>query len=237
MDIDSESSEMPKKTEYDVKKQLFQRVWSEDDEIGVLKGLLEYLAKQGADPVGDLPDLLNFIKVSLQVDFSKTQLSDKIRRLKKRYVNNVKKGKYGKGRIFMKSHEQRIFELSKRIWGGEANSVGFDRTEVNREAMENHYNKNELAILDRAKEGWKMEVEPSAGVLKPIWFNRSDRLSDMKEKIIKDELELITVPKKFELEEKWKQLRVAEMELYLKRVDLIMEQTKLVMEAMRSSGR
>ncbi|KAH7846053.1 hypothetical protein Vadar_009171 [Vaccinium darrowii] len=50
-------------------------------------------------------------------------------------------------------------------------------------------------------------------------------------KIVKDGLELISESKKVELEGKWEQLRVDEIEHYFTKLELIREQMKLVLEA------
>ncbi|KAI8020777.1 putative transcription factor [Camellia lanceoleosa] len=79
----------------------------------------------------------DFIKKSLHIDVSKTQLFEKVRRLKKKYENNASKSKMGEDRIFSKAHEQKTYELSKNIWFGGANSVGVDSTKVNGKAKKN----------------------------------------------------------------------------------------------------
>ncbi|KAL8540556.1 hypothetical protein ACS0TY_001986 [Phlomoides rotata] len=106
-----------KNSKDDSKKSLFQRLWSEDDEIAILNGMIEYSNIKKKDPVADLSAFLDFIKENLHVDVSRTQLQDKIRRLKKKYENNKSKEKDGKGRTFAKSHEHKAYELSKLIWG------------------------------------------------------------------------------------------------------------------------
>ncbi|KAL5577870.1 hypothetical protein UlMin_019569 [Ulmus minor] len=96
---------------------LFQRLFSEDDEIVILKGMLDYIAKKREDPSADMDVFLDFIKNSLHTDFTKNKLSNKIRRLRKKYLNNVRKGNNP-----TKPHEHKGFELSKKIWGGEGTS-------------------------------------------------------------------------------------------------------------------
>ncbi|GFS29456.1 hypothetical protein Acr_00g0006790 [Actinidia rufa] len=199
----------------DSKKQLFQRLWSEDDEIEILKGVMEYRTKKGVDPVTDMDDFHDFIKKSLHVAVTRTQLYHKFRRLKKKYENNAGKGKNGVDRSFSNPHEQKAYELSKKVWGGEDNGIGGDSVKVNGKTKKNksqnqNQNQNQreivvaLPMIDRAKEGAKTEVAKSAGVSRSIGVKRK----------------------------LWEE----EMELYLKRVDLIREQTKLVLEAMKSSG-
>ncbi|GMI95167.1 hypothetical protein HRI_003186000 [Hibiscus trionum] len=122
---DSSSSKLPPKNkgtegnmvelgvEEDVKKPLFQRLFSEEDEIVLLEGLFRFL-KDEADDVSGPVNQVKFhesMKGSFPTEFAKNQLSDKIKRLKKRFQRN-------KGRVFKPdSHGSRIFELSNKIWG------------------------------------------------------------------------------------------------------------------------
>ncbi len=50
----------------------------------------------------------------LQVDFRRVQLADKIKRLRTKYANNSRKGKQGK-----EPHDQKLFAMSKEIWGND----------------------------------------------------------------------------------------------------------------------
>ncbi|KAA8519943.1 hypothetical protein F0562_014147 [Nyssa sinensis] len=224
-----------KKTGDDTKKQLFQRLWSEEDEIAVLKGMIEYTAKKGADPVAEMNVFHDFIKNKLHIDVSKTQLSDKVRRLKKKYENNASKGKKGGERNISKPHEQKAYELSKKIWGGEANCVGVG-TKVN--GKENIYQNQRSSRgasspkvdspsrQDGSKEVSKMEFEQNARPTLSVRLNRSiGGDSSLEEGILKDGLHLIEGTQRLELEEKWKQLWVGEVELYLKRIELIRDKS------------
>ncbi|KAH1045953.1 hypothetical protein J1N35_036737 [Gossypium stocksii] len=84
-----------KRTGEDAKKLLFQGLFSEDDEIALSKGMLDYSAKTGADPHTDRNGFYDFVNVS------KVQLMDK----------------KGEDPTFSKAHEQKAFQLSKKIWG------------------------------------------------------------------------------------------------------------------------
>ncbi|MBA0867319.1 hypothetical protein Goshw_029229 [Gossypium schwendimanii] len=85
-----------KKTGEDAKKLLFQRLFSEDNEIALLKSMLAYSAKKGADPCADMNGFYDFVKKLSHIDVTKAQMMDKL-----------------------KAHEQNAFELSKNIWGKE----------------------------------------------------------------------------------------------------------------------
>lgn len=101
-----------------------QRLWSEDDEIAILKGITEYRSKTGTDPNADMVAFHEFIKKSLHVDVSKSQLHDKIRRLKKKFQVNAEKGeKNGQEPEFAKPHDFKCFQLSKKIWASSKESI------------------------------------------------------------------------------------------------------------------
>ncbi|KAI7979160.1 putative pectate lyase P59 [Camellia lanceoleosa] len=79
----------------------------------------------------------NHNKKPQHVDVSKTQLFEKVRRLKKKYENNASKSKMGEDRTFSKAHEQQTYELYKKIWFCGANSVGVDSAKINGKARKN----------------------------------------------------------------------------------------------------
>lgn len=100
-------------------KKLFQRVWTAEDEIAVLEGMVAFQAKHGGagDPAAAVDAFYESIPRPLRVKFSKTQLSDKMRRLRKKYETNLRRSKKkGADPAFAKSHEQASFQLSKKIW-------------------------------------------------------------------------------------------------------------------------
>ncbi|KAK8530668.1 hypothetical protein V6N12_013173 [Hibiscus sabdariffa] len=114
----SSSQSLPpenKGMEKNAKKQLFQRVFSAEDEIILLEGLFNFRKNAGGDDSAsgmiNMIGFHEFIKGSFQSSFTKPQLSDKIKRLKKRFRRN-------KGRVFKSdTHDKQIFELSNKLWG------------------------------------------------------------------------------------------------------------------------
>ncbi|KAK8508609.1 hypothetical protein V6N13_130603 [Hibiscus sabdariffa] len=105
-----------------VKLPVTVRRWSETEEITILKGLIEYRAKEGADSFKDPGSgFYDFIKKRFKTDVSKTQLSEKTRRLKNKYKANAEKGQNGNDPHLPNSHDRKCFQLSKKIWGNETN--------------------------------------------------------------------------------------------------------------------
>lgn len=242
------AKEDPAKGSEDPKKQLFQRLWSEDDEITILKGMIDY-RKKGGDPLADMEAFSDFIKDSLHTDFKTTQLSDKIRRLKKKYLNNASKSKTGGDRTFSKPHEQNAYDLSRKIWGGgveASESVENEQSQANGKAVTNQKvtkppptPKNELPLVqDDAKKVGADETEhdwPLSRCLnESIQFGKRIGGLGMDEDIIKEGYGLIEEDKRVKIEEEWRKLNLSEFEVHMKRVGLIYEQSKLIWKALNS---
>ncbi|XP_076951610.1 GLABROUS1 enhancer-binding protein-like [Bidens hawaiensis] len=244
-------------TDDDTKKQLFQRLWSEDDEIAVLQGMIDFKTERnGENPVADPDAFHDFIRKSLHVDFSRSQLMDKIRRLKKKYVNNVaKEKKDGKDRHFTKSHEQKAYELLKLVWDGDGNGK---RNTKGKEVKKNQSQKNDNSNLkatgtpastagvvkangvddkDKLKmDSMEAELEKKVDISRFVQYGLRNDSSILSEEIVKAGMELVEGSKRAELEAKWKNLMELELELYVKRMELLKEQALMVLEAVKSSG-
>ncbi|XP_031251646.1 probable transcription factor At1g11510 [Pistacia vera] len=220
-----------KKSGEDKKKQFFQRVWSEEDEIAVLKGLIAFTTKKGMDPYQDTNAFHDFIKKSLHVDLTRTQLMDKIRRLKKKYENNLGRGNKGEDRNVSKLHERHAYDLSKKLWGN-----GTKKNQNQKESSES------LALFKaELNDGAKMDIDnDKRGSLNSekemLLFDKSVGMAGLEEFVINQGLHMIGGAKKAEVEERWKKLQIAQLQLFLEWNDLIKEQTKLILEAMKSSS-
>jgi hypothetical protein len=76
------------------KKPMFERVWNEDDEISILEALLEYVEDKRRNLVSataDMTKFYNVFKQSFHRSTTRPQLAVKVRRLKKKFMNNTVK--------------------------------------------------------------------------------------------------------------------------------------------------
>ncbi|KAK1319914.1 Mediator-associated protein 1 [Acorus calamus] len=107
-------------------RRLFQRLWTDEDEIAILQGFLEFTTqnrKGGTHQNHHYHDTGPFydqIRGRLQLDFNKNQLVEKLRRLKKKYRNVLAKIEAGKEVAFKTPHDQATFEISRKIWSSYA---------------------------------------------------------------------------------------------------------------------
>ncbi|XP_020552877.1 GLABROUS1 enhancer-binding protein-like [Sesamum indicum] len=227
-----------KKSTDDSKKLLFQRLWSEDDEIVILQGMIDYVIKKKFDPVADLSAFHDFIKKNLHVDVTRTQLQDKIRRLRKKYENNKCKEKEGKDRTFSKPHEQKAYELSKKIWGNESGKEnGVEKVMGNGSALRKNPSKRPNTVEnEEAKDVKSVEVVNSDPErLLPAKRVNSGGVT-VEERILRIGAEYFESGKGLEGEKEWKKLRVEEMEVNLRQLEVKTAQAKLILDAVKSGG-
>ncbi|KAL5197448.1 hypothetical protein ABZP36_000960 [Zizania latifolia] len=102
------------------RRPLFQRLWTEEDEIVILHGFAEFTAARGtafASHQYDTDPFYEDMRGRLQLGFSKSQLVEKLRRLKRKYRNCVSRLRgSGSAFSFRSPHEQAIFEIARTIW-------------------------------------------------------------------------------------------------------------------------
>lgn len=232
----------------DEKKSGVNRLWSEEDEIGILQGMIDYQVANGEDPYSDLEAFYEFVKDSLHVSVSTKQLSDKIRRLKKKYLVNAEKGD---DVVFVKPHEDKSFELSKKIWGGgngveDGSKVKSGRKKKDKEigkAVNNGVSgKDDVVMEDELENGVEVDEEDGEGLelsamypyLSKAWEKDVSCSEPLKEISMRN-LRSIGIDKMKGMEKEWKDMYVKEMQLYVNKLDLKMKHAKVVLDQMISS--
>ncbi|KAL1818252.1 hypothetical protein ACET3Z_013121 [Daucus carota] len=102
-----------------MKKNACMSVWSEEDDVSLMQGMIDYEEQKQASPYDDLGKFLDFVKPRLHFDVQRKQLTDKLWKLRNKFVNSS----YN----LSKAHHAKLFELAKLIqsWGHGEN-VGLD---------------------------------------------------------------------------------------------------------------
>ncbi|KAJ8546613.1 hypothetical protein K7X08_037213 [Anisodus acutangulus] len=164
------------------------RVWGEEEEIAILQGHIHYSSINNTKPSKDYVAFLTFVKDKLHTETTKTQLQAKFKTLKKKYGRNVAK------RSFSKPHEEKLFKLSKKIWGKVDNAIGSSSGDL---------------VLGGG----------SADDLED-WFRRNPR-------------QLISNKDRKKMLAKSGSLKVAKAQQCLKDIQVMKEQTKLAIDALK----
>ncbi|XWS57644.1 hypothetical protein CRYUN_Cryun09bG0191200 [Craigia yunnanensis] len=157
----------PPPQQFDESRRLFQRLWTDEDEIELLQGFLDYTtSKTNSNSSAshhhrhDTALIYDQIKSKLQLNFNKNQLVEKLRRLKKKYRNVMNKISSGKDFSFKSPHDQASFEISRKIW---SNSV--DKVEDNvLDDDENNHNNTNINLIHES--GEKKNFTPNSAATK-----------------------------------------------------------------------
>ncbi|KAL3363932.1 hypothetical protein AABB24_012926 [Solanum stoloniferum] len=258
----------PKTAEEEDKKSAAtpRSLWNDDDQLALLKGVAEYKTVKGMEPNADMSAFHEFIRGKLLVEVSKSQLSEKLKRLKKKFFTNAKGGEEP---VFMKGQDFLVFEHSKRIWGAPETSDGVKEIVTNStngkakktvEAKKSSEPKRS-AKVSKPKDDEKHTEEENQVAVKEVikedivkgdpqdFQSEYPRLAASFESMsgmftmypngtsfLKEKMSLIAPDKAKLLEEKWKKLEDDEAALMVKRLDLIAEHYGLVVDAMRGSS-
>ncbi|KAE8781031.1 hypothetical protein D1007_45740 [Hordeum vulgare] len=103
-----------------VPRRLFQRLWTDEEELLILRGFLEFTSRRGtafASHQYDTGPFYEEIRRKLSFDFSKNQLIEKLRRLKKKYrVCATRMASQGAAFAFKSAHEGAIYDVARHIW-------------------------------------------------------------------------------------------------------------------------
>lgn len=107
------------KEKANIKSSSFQRIWTLEDELTVLRGLVQFQAEQGNVNNSLIRGFYDFIKKKLSVEATSTQLVAKLRNLKKKYLGIAARSVNGKSVQPLKPHDNAVYELGKKIWSEE----------------------------------------------------------------------------------------------------------------------
>lgn len=224
------------------KKPLFQRLWSEEDEICLLQGMIDFKSGTGKSPYEDMDGFYELIKKSISFEASKYQTAEKIRSLRKKYVKKVLRGVES----ISKSHDMGFFNLSKYIWGSnglalKSNVKKSDSVKPQEKKLDaNCENVEVLDDEDKGEEDREVLVNGDSkapGVTSASdWFEDSFLVGSIAslgvgERFVKQRWIMVAVETKKKMEEKWKLLQAKEMELVLEKTDFMREVGSLIAEA------
>ncbi|XP_044500990.1 uncharacterized protein LOC123222352 [Mangifera indica] len=95
-----------------------KKAWTEDQEISILTAMIQFSA-QGLNPSAYLTDFYAFIKRTQSgVDFSQNELQKKLMEMRNNYKETLIKSPAEIVSVSDDTHQKRILNLSKQIWGG-----------------------------------------------------------------------------------------------------------------------
>lgn len=125
------------------KNEASDTVWSEEDELSLLKSMIDYEVTKQTNPYDDMGKFLEFVRPSLHFNVQRKQLTNKLWKLKNKFFNY----KYDS----TISHHANLLDLSKSItsWGQHA-KMSLDGQNV---VTTNDQNVNQGNVVENEKKG------------------------------------------------------------------------------------
>ncbi|KAL5229180.1 hypothetical protein ABZP36_017445 [Zizania latifolia] len=253
-------------------RRLFQRLWTDEEELLILRGFLDFTTRRGTTFASHQYDTGSFyeeIRRQLSFDFSKNQLIEKLRRLKKKYrVCASRMTAQGGAFAFKSAHEGGIYDLARHIWPPALKRDGAGGGDVSDEDDINPA----AAVAGTATMPVPQIAQPppvSEPAQAPVVANDAteEAVRSIMLPILKEFISSVAVPGQngsglglgmgfgcvgcadivglcFGITglnpgvpsvDKWRQQQILELEVYLKRIQLVREQVMAALEELRSS--
>ncbi|XP_033146114.1 GLABROUS1 enhancer-binding protein-like 3 isoform X6 [Brassica rapa] len=137
--------------------------WTKDDELIILGSIVDYEKETKLSHRSDWDAFYGYVKDFIEAEFSKKQLTDKIRNLNKRFLGNKARCDDEEGPSFTDTEDDIIFKLSVIIWDSTNETVcdsdeNVDQGKVDAPCVE--HEKVSESNMDQAKDVPCVEHEP-----------------------------------------------------------------------------
>ncbi|KAL0727061.1 hypothetical protein Bca4012_023154 [Brassica carinata] len=239
--------EVVKKISGEDAKKMFQRLFSETDEIAMLQGFLDFTSTRG-DPYENMDAFCDYVKTLIDFNASKAQIVTKLQRCKKKFVNIVKnalkKGKTEDMVTCSKDLDQKAFELSRKIWGANGVLPAKPRNKSKEAVIKSppsplHTPKKEARVERHKGSVVAVDAQQRSSSREMAMFFKAENVSvfGLDESTVSSVWDMVEDgPKKREMEEKLKKLKALQVELCLQRTALLDTTAKMIFKDNASSS-
>lgn len=199
------------------KKDLFIRIWSKEDELALLQGILDYKKHHNVVPFtkAQTGTLLESVKGSLSIHASLNQITEKVRRMKRRYNATSERLIRAKNPNISDVHKAAVFDLSKKVW-------------ESLDIYENKIDLGKLKNISKEKVNAQHFAEDYPYLHRHVEGEHSNNALLMESYICATSAE--------ELNRKCNKLEMIEIDLKLKKMELLPSALKLIKDALAKCG-
>ncbi|XP_028770782.1 probable transcription factor At5g28040 [Neltuma alba] len=211
----------------------YQRLWTKQDEIELLRGYLGYV-KQNRWATTSLQNDVTFfydhIRPKLNKDFNKNQVVQKLRVLKRKHQTVLDKINSGREVSHKNPQEEAIFEISQKIWGKNQDEESSPEPDTdNIEVHSEEDDGDESGRLNGENRDVKKLIEETMrSCLSPLNNNNAAEGSGLK--LVQQ------YGSGGEGDEEERKQKILELEAYLKQLELLQDQIKARIEELRNEG-
>ncbi|CAA2964645.1 probable transcription factor At1g61730 [Olea europaea subsp. europaea] len=144
----------------------FSQIFTDEDVITLLQGQIDFKSEHGDE---SKTEFHLFVKGKLHMEFTKLQVTEKLRRLKQKFLGNFNSKKQAPLEFF-NAYEYTVFKLSEKLWGNEEDEVDVD-VESNYPLLPRSFQMNIGGIIssDMLKTIWAMMGSDKAQHFEAEW--------------------------------------------------------------------
>ncbi|CAA0392819.1 unnamed protein product [Arabidopsis thaliana] len=195
-----EPEEKRAKTETETGKKplLFQRLWTDEDEIVFLQGMIKFAKDTGKNVSEDMNGFFEKLKDSISFEVKTDQFVNKIRSMKRKYIENKKT---------TTEHDKKCYELAEIIWVSDGDATALVKPKKKKLKVDEESDWFERSFVDGAFK------EFGPGVDEETW---------------KKNWSLVPVKKRKRIEEKVKSMQADELKTTWQKIDVVHEMRSLM---------
>ncbi|XP_023635168.1 GLABROUS1 enhancer-binding protein-like 3 isoform X2 [Capsella rubella] len=183
--------------------------WTETDMLLILRGIVKYQNETKLSYSSDWSGVYDLIRGSMESDFSKRQLQNKILKLKWRFEEYQTRSNDGRSLSFANALDKQIFRLSWAIWGQNKTKSAFS---------ENKMDQSKVRVSKAIDDG-EIDKSEDLNVLQEALEVAASFQSFGKyqQKSLLRNLKNLGATQRKELTDEWKALLAEEMQLSVKK--------------------
>ncbi|XP_073280558.1 probable transcription factor At5g28040 [Primulina huaijiensis] len=145
----------------------FHRIWTEPDEIRFLQGLVDCSSHNLAFP-RDLEIFYSRFSNTMSQPYTKSQLSEKLRRLRKKFRVISTRLSKGLHQSQLSLHDRSLYDLSKQLWHPDFASISPFKGSRDLGFNDSGSNKNDDGMVKKSNlVGVKVDFSPNLPVISP----------------------------------------------------------------------
>lgn len=235
----------------------YQRLWTKQDEIELLRGYLDYIKQHGwatTSLQNDVAFFYDHVRLKLNKGFDKNQIVQKLRGLKRKHKNALDRINSGRGVPYKSPQEEVIFDISQRIWGKNRDQESSPEPDTNNlcdndakyeeddgDEMENTAVRRRKRSQSTINDSGHLNDEKK-GIQGLIEETMRSCLSPILKEVLNNAVEgsplrLVEQYGSGEVgDEKWRKQRILELEAYLKQLELLQDQIKARIKELQTNG-
>lgn len=198
------------------KPKVCQKLFTDDDEIRVLQGIIYFKSEFGKLPFSseEKTSIYERVKSSISFEVTCEQFMEKMKSFKRKFIGQLEK------KSFAKAHDQKIFDLSTTIWKRDVESTAAKSRKMTKRKVKEE--DGDVLLIGNDDQDW----------FQMSYLVGSVANTGLGEKSVMEKWSFMPKKKKQKLEQRWIALHLDGLGFMLRKTELVREVTSAIAEAL-----